>query len=177
MAYIRYNQTPKVRTRINEQIRVPEVFLVDETGTAKGATPIATALDMARVAGLDLVEISPNAKPPVAKILDYGKWQYEQTKALKRQKLNQKEGLVKEVRLSVRIGEHDMAVKAGHATRFLAAGNKVKVSLMFRGREIVHQELGIDILNRFVDRLAEIAKIEQAPIKQGRSVYTILVAK
>lgn len=169
-----YFSQPK--TRANERIRVPEVFLIDENGEAVGNTPTPKALEMARAADLDLVEISPNMRPPVAKILDFGKFKYEQTKAAAKAKKKQKD-VTKEIRLGVKIGEGDFEVKAKRAEKFLAAGAKLKVSVMFRGREIVHVDLGAKLMQRFIDRLEEMAKIEQAPLKQGRSIHTILVPR
>ncbi|MFH0905202.1 MAG: translation initiation factor IF-3 [bacterium] len=171
-----FNQTPQLVVRINERIRVPEVFLVDETGTARGKVPTPEALALARAAELDLVEVSPNAQPPVAKILDFGKYRYEQTKALARAKKKQKEGEVKEIRLGFKIDDHDFEVKALRAEKFLSQGNKVKAAVMFRGREITHVDLGNQLLKRFVDRLQGVARMEQAPLRQGRSIHTILTA-
>lgn len=155
-------------------INAPEVFLIDSEGEPRGVVTLREALSIAREAELDLVEISPNAKPPVVKVLDYGKYKYDQTKAMSRQKANSKESEVKEVRLGVRIGTHDLDVKARQAEKFLKEKNKVKASLVFRGREIAHADLGKDVLLNFVDRLSEIAKMEQAPTRQGRSMYVVL---
>lgn len=165
------------RIRINEYIRVPEVFLIDAQGQARGVVATRDALALAKEAELDLIEVSPNAKPPVAKILDFGKYKYEQTKAAARSRLKQKEAVTKEVRLGFKIDSHDFEVKAKRAEKFLSQGNKVKAAVMFRGREIVHADLGRDLLHRFVDRLSNSAKIEQAPLRQGRSIQTILAPK
>ena len=167
-----YRQT--LRIRANEWIRVPEVFLVDQTGKSLGVTPTAKALQLARAADLDLVEVSPTARPPVCKILDFGKYKYEQTKAQQRSRRGNEGGTVKEVRLGVKIDDHDFEVKAKRAEKFLGTGNKVKVGVLFRGREITHAHLGETLLNRFVDRLARVSKMEQAPTRQGRSIHTIL---
>jgi len=156
---------------------VPEVFLIDETGTSRGIISTREALNLARTADLDLVEVSPNAKPPVAKILDFGKYKYEQTKAQQRSRRGQNDGAVKEVRLSVKIDSHDFEVKAKRAEKFLSQGNKVKAGILFKGREIVHAHLGEALINRFIDRLVNTAKIEQAPTRQGRSIHTILSPK
>lgn len=164
------------RIRANERIRVPEVFLVNENGEALGNTPTQKAIEMAVEAGLDLVEVSPNAKPPIAKILDFGKYKYEKTKADAKAKKKQKD-VLKEIRLGVKIGDGDFEVKAKRAEKFLTSGAKVKVSVMFRGREIVHVDLGMKLMERFIDRLEEVAKIEQAPTKQGRSIHSVLVPK
>lgn len=162
------------RTRINMMITASEVFLIGADGKPVGNVSLRDALAAAREAELDLVEISPNAKPPVVKVLDFGKYKYDQTKAKAKQKANSKESEVKEVRLGVRIGEHDLEVKAKMAERFLKEKNKVKASLVFKGREIVHQDLGKEVLINFVDRLKDIAKMEQAPTRQGRSMYIVL---
>ena len=137
---------------------------------------VAEALKLADAAELDLVEISPNAKPPVVKITDFGKYKYDQTKAKSRQKANAHESEVKEVRLSVRIGEHDLEVKAKQAIKFLGQKHKVKATVVFKGREMAHQELGRVVLGKFIDRLKDIAKMEQAPTQQGRSLYIVLVS-
>ena len=167
--------TPQIR--INERIRVPEVRLIDETGKAHGNIPIAKALAMAKEANLDLVEVSPNANPPIVKIIDAGKYKYDQAKAKSRTKKNQKETSIKEIRLGFKIDNHDFEVKRRRAEKFLSQGNKVKAAVMFRGREITHIDLGKKLLDKFVDRLSKIAKIEQAPIKQGRSIHTVLSPK
>jgi len=151
--------------------------LIDEVGTARGVLPTSEALKLARAAELDLVEVSPNAKPPVAKILDLGKYKYEQSKAQQRQRRGQNDGAVKEVRLSVKINDHDLEVKAKRAEKFLEDGHKVKAGIMFKGREIVHAHLGEALVNRFIDRLSKVAKIEQVPTRQGRSIHTILSPK
>lgn len=173
----RRRQTYTPQIRINERIRVPEVRLIDETGKSHDSVSLAKALTMARDAGLDLVEISPNAKPPIAKIIDAGKYKYDLSKAKSRTKKNQKEVSVKEIRLGFKIDDHDFDVKLNRAKKFLTQGDKVKAAVMFRGREITHFDLGKDLLNKFVDSLAEVAKIEQAPIRQGRSIHTVLAPK
>lgn len=162
------------RTRINMLITSPEVFLIGADGKPVGNVPLRDALAAAREAELDLVEISPNAKPPVVRVLDYGKYKYEQTKALQRQKAHSRDSEVKEVRLGVRIGTHDLEVKAKQAIKFLGEKNKVKATIVFRGREIVHADLGKEVLLSFIDRLKDVAKMEQAPTRQGRSMYIVL---
>ena len=153
------------------------MFLIDADGKAQGRIATSQALAQARAAQLDLVEVSPSARPPVAKILDFGKFKYEHTKAAAKAKRKQKEGTLKEIRLGFKIDSHDFEVKAKRAEKFLAQGNKVKAAIIFRGREIVHADLGRDLLQRFVDRLQQKARIEQVPIQQGRSIHTILTAK
>ncbi|RLC37522.1 translation initiation factor IF-3 [candidate division Kazan bacterium] len=167
--------TPQVR--INERIRVPEVHLIDGQGKSRGSVPTATALVMAREAGLDLVEVSSNANPPIAKIIDAGKYKYDQAKAKSRTKKHQKEASIKEIRLGFKIDDHDFDVKFNRAKKFLSQGDKVKAAVIFRGREITHIDLGKKLLDKFVDRLSEVARIEQAPIRQGRSIHTVLSPK
>jgi translation initiation factor IF-3 len=132
------------------------------------------AMKLAEAAEMDLVEVSPNANPPVAKILDLGKYKYDQTKSQQRQRKNHKEVIVKEVRLGPSIGDHDLGVKVKQAEKFLGLGYKVKASVMFRGRQMAHTELGNAVLQKLVDRLADKAKMEQAPIKQGRSIHIVI---
>ncbi len=155
-------------------ITSPEVFLIGADGKPVGNVPLRDALAAAREADLDLVEISPNAKPPVVRVLDFGKFKYDQTKALAKQKANSKESEVKEVRLGVRIGIHDIEVKAKQAEKFLKEKNKVKATIVFRGREIVHADLGKEVMLSFIDRLKDVAKMEQAPTRQGRNMYIVL---
>lgn len=164
------------RIRANQNIRVPEVYLIDENGEPVGNVPTGEALKRAREADLDLVEISPNKRPPVVKILDFGKYKYEQGKAQSKAKKNQRD-ITKEIRLGIKIGDGDFEVKAKRAEKFLSVGAKLKVSVIFRGREIVHIDLGQELMQRFIDRLEEVAKIEQAPLKQGRSIHSILAPK
>lgn len=158
-------------------IRVPEVFLIDENNQPKGVMKTSEALKLAAVAELDLVEISPNAKPPVVKILDFGKYQYDKDKQAQQARKHHKDVVVKEVRLSPNIGDGDLNVKIRQAEKFLKDGSKVKATVMFRGRQIVYSDLGIKLLERFVDRLREIAKMEQAPVKQGRSIQIVIAPR
>jgi len=155
-------------------IRASRLFVIDETGTPRGEMSLQEAMKLAELAELDLVEVSPNANPPVAKILDLGKYKYDQTKAQQRQRKNHKEVVVKEVRLGPSIGDHDLGVKVKQAEKFLGLGYKVKASVMFRGRQMAHTELGNEVLQKLVDRLGEKAKMEQAPIRQGRSIHIVI---
>lgn len=139
--------------------------------------PIATALTMAEEAGLDLVEVSPNAVPPVAKILDWGKYKYEQQKQQAKAKAKQKTTELKGIRLGVKIGEHDLNTKLRNAEKFLAKEDKVKFQLRFRGREIVHKELGERLLLTVAERLSEIAEVEQPPAFAGREMTLIVAPK
>lgn len=138
---------------------------------------IAEALEQASIAGHDLVEIAPNANPPVVKILDWGKFRYEQTKQDQKNRKNQKNQELKQVRLSLKIGDHDLDVKAKRARQFLENGHKVKASLRFRGREVTHPDLGKAVLDRFVERIADIAHREQEPQLSGRELTMLLAIK
>ena len=139
-----------------------------------GIVSLSEALDAAIAAGYDLAEIAPTAKPPVVKILDWGKYKYEQGKQLAKVKRNQKQVEVKQVRLGLKIGDHDLEVKVKRARRFLEEGHKVKVSLLFRGREITHPDLGHAILARFMGMIDDVAAQEQTPVLSGRDLNMIL---
>ena len=141
--------------RVNEQIRVREVRLIDDQGEQKGIVPTNEALRMARDLDLDLVEVSPNANPPVCKILDFGKYKFEQEKKLRDSKKNQKVLKLKEIRMQPKIGSGDLDTKAKHVQEFLNEGSKVKVTIRFRGRELAHTELGFDVLKEVEKRLEE----------------------
>lgn len=160
--------------RVNEQIRVPEVRLVDEAGEMVGVVPTREALARAEEAGLDLVEVSPGAEPPVCKILDYGKYKYEQQKKANEARKKQKTVDVKEIKLRPGIEEHDYQVKLRNALRFLQDGDKVKVTLRFRGREMAHQDIGLSVLNRMKDDLAEVGKTEMDAKIEGRQAVMVL---
>ncbi|MFZ5790080.1 MAG: translation initiation factor IF-3 [Pseudomonadota bacterium] len=163
--------------RINYQINVPTVRLVKEDGSMVGIVPIREALMMAEEAGLDLVEISPNATPPVCKILDFGKFKYEQQKKLAEARKKQKVIEVKEIKLRPGIDEHDYQVKMRSVLRFLEEGDKVKVTMRFRGREMVHQELGLKVLERVRNELDALAKVEQMPRLEGRQMIMVMAPK
>ena len=167
----------KDQTQINEAIRAKEVRLIDENGEMRGIVSIDEALDLAEKADLDLVNISPNAEPPVCKILDYGKYRYEQQKKEKNAKKNQHVTEIKEIRLSASIEDHDVEVKAKAASRFLQEGNKVKVSLRFRGREMGYTQLGYDAMNRFAEMVADYGTVEKAPKMEGRRMNMFLAPK
>jgi translation initiation factor IF-3 len=151
--------------------------LVGVDGSQLGIVGISEAMSRALEADLDLVEIAPNAQPPVVKILDWGKYKYEQTKLLQKSRKNQKQVDVKQVRLGLKIGEHDLQVKLTKARQFLNQGHKVKISLLFRGREITHPQLGHDILARVMEQLGDVAAQEQAPMLSGRDLNMILGVK
>lgn len=163
--------------RVNEQIGVPRIRLIDETGDNVGVVARDEALERAANAGLDLVEISPNADPPVCKILDYGRFKYEDQKKKNEARKKQKVIEVKEIKLRPNIDEHDYDVKMRAIERFIAEGDKVKVTMRFRGREMVHQELGLNVLNRVRDQFAEETKVEQFPRVEGRQMIMILAPR
>lgn len=163
--------------QINEAIRAREVRVIDSDGTMLGIMPINKAMDLANEKKLDLVNISPNAKPPVCKILDYGKYRYEMQKKEKEAKKKQKVTQVKEIRLSTFIEEHDIKVKASTASKFLKDGDKVKVSLRFRGRERDHVSKGQAVMQTFADCVSEVGIIEKKPVFEGRSLTMVLGPK
>lgn len=164
-------------TLINEEIRDKELRIVDADGTQLGIMSRAEALELAEKRNLDLVNVAPKAKPPVCKILDYGKYRYELQKKAKEARKKQKTMQVKEVRLSVFIEEHDINVKAKTAMKFLNEGDKVKVSLRFRGRENAYTDKGRDVMKRFAEIVSEAGEIEKKPAFEGRSLTMIVVPK
>lgn len=164
----------KLKHRLNHQIRVSEIRLIDHDGKMVGVVTVKEALRMAELRELDLVEISPNANPPVCKILDYSKFLYEQQKREKVQKRQQINQQMKELRFTWRTATHDFNFKTKHAREFLEDGNKVKATVMFRGREITHQEVGEDLLKRFVESLADIAKIDSPIRLEGKKLSVVL---
>jgi translation initiation factor IF-3 len=168
---------PKDGPRINEEIRVREVQLIDQTGHNHGPTEIQIALERAQEAGLDLVEIAPNSVPPVVKILDYGKYKYQAQKKAAEARKKQKVVEVKEIKLRPMIDDHDYDVKMRSMQRFFEEGDKVKVTLRFRGREMAHQELGYQLLNRVKDDTSKIAKVEQDARFEGRQVVMVLAPR
>ena len=151
--------------------------MVDSDCSQLGIMPLKQALELAEQRNLDLVKIAPQAKPPVCKIIDYGKFRFEQSKREKEQRKNQRVVEIKEVRLSLNIDTHDFETKKNHATRFIAEGNKVKASIRFRGREMGHPELGQEIMRRFADAMSEVANVEKAPKLEGRSMLMFLAPK
>ena len=167
----------KNQTQINDEIRADVVRLIDEEGVMRGIVSIDEALALAEEADLDLVNISPNADPPVCKILDYGKYRYEQQKKEKNAKKNQHVTEIKEIRLSASIEDHDVEVKAKAATKFLQDGDKVKVSLRFRGRERDYTQLGFDAMKKFADMVAEYGVVEKEPKMEGRRMNMFLAPK
>ncbi|MDJ0912628.1 MAG: translation initiation factor IF-3 [Desulfobacterales bacterium] len=162
---------------MNKYIRAKEVRVIDPDGTQIGVIPIAQALETAAEFGLDLVEVSPNANPPVCKIMDYGRYKYQQDKKKQEAKKKQTTFQVKEIKVRPKTGEHDLNVKIGHIKKFLTRKDKVKVTLMFRGREITLTELGREVLAKIVEEIDEIAVVEQAPKFEGRTMVMILAPK
>lgn len=163
--------------QINEEIREKEVRLIDEDGGQLGIVSSAEALRIAAEKGYDLVNISPKAVPPVCKIMDYGKFRFEQTKKEKEARRNQHVVEIKEIRMSPGIDSHDFDVKQRSTHKFLEDGNKVKVSVRFRGRSIAHSSLGEQLLIRFAEGLNEVAVVEKAPKLEGRNMFLFLAPK
>ena len=163
--------------RVNEMIRVREVRLIDDEGNQKGIVPTLEALKLAKEKDLDLVEVSPNANPPVCKILDYGKYRFEEEKKLRESKKNQKVLKLKEIRMQPKIGPGDLDTKAKHVQEFLDEGDKVKVTIRFRGRELAHTELGYDVLNEVLKRLTSAYVVEKAPAMDGKTMSMTISAK
>lgn len=160
----------QVQTRVNERIRIREVRLIDEEGNQVGVIPTREALEMARDRGLDLVEVAPNASPPVCRLMDYGKYRFEQSKKERDSRKNQHVSKLKEVRIEPKIGEHDLETKGRAAERFLKSGDKVKINVLFRGRSITHPELGRELLDKLAAQLEDSGVIEQAPRMEGRNM-------
>ncbi|MCH8091840.1 MAG: translation initiation factor IF-3 [Proteobacteria bacterium] len=171
--------TPPVRKgpRVNEEIQVTTIRLVDESGEMVGVVPVSQGLEMAQEAGLDLVEVSPTAEPPVCKILDYGKFKYQEQKKRAEARKKQKTFDVKEIKMRPSIDINDYDVKMRAIVKFLGEGDKVKVTVRFRGREMVHQELGLAVLNRVRDQLLETAKVEEFPKMEGRQMTMVMAPK
>ena len=164
--------------RINEQIRVREIRLIDDEGNQQGIVSTLEALKMAKERDLDLVEVSPNASPPVCKILNFGKYRFEQEKKLRDSKKNQKVLKLKEIRMQPKIGSGDLDTKAKHVQEFLDEGDKVKVTIRFKGRELAHTELGFDVLKEIEKRLKEGSYvIEKAAAMDGRFMSMTLASK
>ena len=160
--------------RINENIRVPRVRLIDEDGTQLGIKTSDEARDYAYGKGLDLVEVAAQADPPVARVMDYGKWRYEQEQRAKQARKHQSQILIKEIKLRPKIGIHDYNTKKGHVERFLNQRAKVKVTIMFRGREQQHPERGRDLLMRLAEDVKELGVIESPPLQDGRNMVMML---
>ncbi|MCV0426840.1 MAG: translation initiation factor IF-3 [Roseibium sp.] len=160
--------------RTNHEIRVREVQLIDHEGANRGVVPTEEAMDIAVDAGLDLVEIQPNANPPVCKILDYGRYKYQAQKKAAEARKKQKTVEIKEIKMRPNIDTHDYEVKMRNMLRFFNDGDKVKVTLRFRGREMAHQDLGMNLLNKVREETSEIAKVESSPKLEGRQMVMVL---
>jgi len=171
----RRDRAPSVR--VNERIRVREIRVIDEDGQQLGVMPPQQALEIARGKGLDLVEIAPQAQPPVCRIINFGKWQYEQKKKAKEAKAKQTFITVKEIKFRPGTDEHDYDFKKNHASRILQEGDKVKATVHFRGREITHKELGISLLQRLEQDLTEVSTVEVRPKLEGMNMFIMLAPK
>jgi translation initiation factor IF-3 len=172
----RFDRRPPERdsTRVNERIRVPEVRLIDENGNQVGVMRTPEALRYAQEKDLDLVEVAPEARPPVCRVLDYSKYKYEQAQKLKQARKHQQQITIREIKFRPKIAENDYNTKKGHVERFLRHKDKVKITIMFRGREVTHPERGVMILDRLAEELAEIGVVEQRPIQDGRNMTMML---
>ena len=172
----RFDRRPPERdsTRLNERIRVPEVRLIGADGEQVGVIPTEQALERAQSEDLDLVEVAPEAKPPVARLLDYSKYKYEQEQKAKAARKHQQQVNVREIKLRPKIANHDYETKKGHVVRFLRQRDKVKVTIMFRGREQAHPERGRALLQRLFEDIEELATIESEPLQEGRNMTMLL---
>jgi len=168
---------PERKERINDRIRAREIRVIGEDGAQLGIMPPQQALDIARQAGLDLVEVAPNSAPPVCRIMDYGRFLYEQRKKEHAAKRKQKQFALKEVKFRPRTDEHDYLFKKNHIVRFLQDGDKVKATVIFRGRENVHLDIGMRVLNRLREELQEICTVEVLPRKEGSILHMILAPR
>jgi translation initiation factor IF-3 len=175
----RFDRRPPERdeTRINEQIRVPQVRLIGEDGKQVGIVPTERALAYARDRDLDLVEVAADARPPVTRVLDYSKYKYEQEQKAKAARRHQKQVNVREIKLRPKIADNDYNTKRSHVVRFLNADDRVKVTIMFRGREQTHPERGEALLMRLADDVADLATVEQAPQQDGRNMTMLLTPR
>jgi len=162
------------RINVNNGIRAKEIRLIDQDGEQQGVVSRSQALEAAESAGLDLVEVAPKANPPVCRIMDYGRYKYQQSKKLQETKKRSTSYQVKEVKVRPQTGEHDLDVKIRNIRRFLDNGDKVKVSIMFRGREMVYTEQGADLLLRIAEKMSDVAIIEQQARREGRQMFMVL---
>ena len=172
----RFDRRPPERdtTRINERIRVPEVRLIDDQGQQIGVMKTPDALAFAQERDLDLVEVAPEARPPVCRVLDYSKYKYEQAQKVKQARKHQQQITVREIKFRPKIAEHDYDTKKHHVERFLRHKDKVKVTIMFRGREVTHPERGTAILDRLAEELSELGVVEQRPMQEGRNMTMMM---
>jgi translation initiation factor IF-3 len=165
------------KVNINWDIRAPEVRVIDSEGKQVGILPLKEAMKIAEEQGLDLVEVAPNSNPPVCRIMNYGKYKYQQSKRIQEARKHQTIIQVKEVKVRPRTEEHDFQFKLRYVKRFLSEGNKVKISMLFRGREIAHPEFGKELLTRFLEEVKDLIVLEQAPRLEGRNMVMILAPK
>jgi translation initiation factor IF-3 len=172
----RFDRRPPERdqTRINDRIRVPEVRLIGVDGNQIGIVPTEEALRYAQERDLDLVEVAPDARPPVTRVLDYSKYRYEQSQKQKAARKHQQQVTIREIKFRPKIAQNDYDTKKGHVERFLRGRDKVKITIMFRGREVTHPERGTALLDRLAGELSEIAVVEQAPLQDGRNMTMLL---
>jgi translation initiation factor IF-3 len=172
----RFDRRPPERdtTRINERIRVPEVRLIDESGQQVGVMRTDEALRYAQEHDLDLVEVAPEARPPVCRVLDYSKYKYEQAQKQKAARKHQQQITIREIKFRPKIAQNDYDTKKGHVVRFLKHKDKVKITIMFRGREVAHPERGVMLLERLAEELSDLAVVEQRPIQDGRNMTMML---
>jgi translation initiation factor IF-3 len=172
----RFDRRPPERdtTRVNERIRVPQVRLIGADGEQLGIVDTSEAMKKAQEADLDLVEVAPNSKPPVVRVLDYSKYKYEQEQKAKAARKHQQQVNVREIKLRPKIADHDYETKKGHVERFLRQQDKVKVTIMFRGREATHPERGRMLLDRLFEDVSELAVVEQEPLQEGRNMHMLL---
>ena len=172
----RFDRRPPERdqTRTNERIRVPEVRLVGEDGKQIGVIKTSEALAYAQERDLDLVEVAPDARPPVCRVLDYSKYKYEQAQKIKQARKHQQQITIREIKFRPKIAQNDYDTKKGHVSRFLRGKDRVKVTIMFRGREVTHPERGTALLEKLAEELSELAIVEQRPIQDGRNMTMML---
>jgi translation initiation factor IF-3 len=172
----KFDRRPPERdlTRINDRIRVPEVRVIDEQGNQVGVMKTPEALRFAQQRELDLVEVAPEARPPVCRVLDYSKYKYEQAQKQKQARKHQQQITVREIKFRPKIAQHDYDTKKGHVERFLLHKDKVKITIMFRGREVTHPERGTAILDRLAEELSELSVVEQRPMQDGRNMTMML---
>jgi translation initiation factor IF-3 len=169
---------PKLpEVRVNERIRVPQVRVIGDDGAQVGVLPVREALTLAQSKGLDLVEVSPTARPPVCRIMDYGKFKYEQNRRARKAKKKQHQMQLKEIKMRPKIEEHDYTFKIGHARDFLEQRDKVKFTVTFRGREIAHQDIGHKLIQKCIAALADVSTVESPPRSEGRTLTTVLMPK
>ncbi|MEW6616594.1 MAG: translation initiation factor IF-3 [Thermodesulfobacteriota bacterium] len=162
---------------VNEKIKAPEVRVISSEGKQLGIMPLKEALSVAMEDGLDLVEVAPNSNPPVCRVMDYGKFKYKQSKKIHEAKKSQTTFQVKEVKIRPNTEDHDIEYKVGHIKRFLGSGNKAKVYIVFKGREIAYREMGVNILNKIAEEVKDMGVVEQQPKLEGRNMAIVIAPK